>query len=196
MASKNLQNLVKELQYMRNESWEKIWSETTTVAENIGWPDKFNDQSKRVKKRKRMVDEECVETYLSETIDPQLLFKRNVFYVILDEVIADINKRFESLKTIIDIFSVLWEFTCMTEDEIKPKSKNLVLKYNEDLQEDLVDELQSLKIVYATNFGYEQLNPLELLNQLHKTNLANIFPNLCIALRIFLTIPATVASAE
>ena len=41
----------------------------------------------------------------------------------------------------------------------------------------------------ATNFGHKQLNPLELLNHLHKTNLTNMFPNLCIALRIFLTIP-------
>jgi len=196
IVSKNLQNLVNELQSIRNESWEKIWSETTIVAENIGWSDKLIDQSKRVKKRKRMVDEEGIEEYTSETIDPQLLFKRNVFYVILDEVIADINKRFESLKTLIDIFSVLWEFKDMTESEIKLKSRNLVLKYNDDLQEDLVDELQSLKIVYATNFGHKQLNPLELLNHLHKTNLANMFPNLCIALRIFLTIPATVASAE
>jgi hypothetical protein len=70
------------------------------------------------------------------------------------------------------------------------------LKYNNDLQEDLVNELQSLNIFYATNFGYEykQLSPLELLNHLQKNNLANMFPNLCIALRIF--IPATVTSEE
>lgn len=160
IVSKNLQNLVKELQSMRNESWEKIWSETTIVAENNGLPDKLIDQSKRVKKRKTMVDEESIEEYSSETIDPQLVFKRNVFYVILDEVIADINKRFESLKTLIDIFLVLWEFKHMTESEIKLKSRNLVLKYHNDLQEDLVNELQSLNIVYATNFGHKQLKPL------------------------------------
>jgi hypothetical protein len=114
----------------------------------------------------------------------------------LDEIIAYINKRIESLKTIIDIFSVLWEFKYMTEGEIKLKSRNLVLKYNNNLQKDLVDELQSLNIVHATNFGHKQLNPIELLNHLQKTNLANMFSNLCIALRLFLTIPATVASAE
>jgi len=114
-----------------------------------------------------MVDEEGIEEYSSETIDPQLVFKKNVFYVILDEVIADINKRFESLKTLIDIFSVLWEFKYMTESEIILKSRNLILKYNDDLQEDLVDELQSLNIVYATNFGHKQLNPIEVLNHLN-----------------------------
>lgn len=67
IVSKNLQNLVNELQSIRNESWEKIWSETTIVVENIGWPDKLIDQSKRVKKRRRMVDEEGIEEYSSET---------------------------------------------------------------------------------------------------------------------------------
>jgi hypothetical protein len=95
----------------------------------------------------------------------------------LDEVIADINKQFESLKTVIDIISVLWELKYMSEGEIKLKSRNLVVKYNDDLLEDLVDELQSLNIVYAANFGHKQLNPLELLNYLQKTNLASIFPN-------------------
>jgi hypothetical protein len=84
----------------------------------------------------------------------------------------------------------------MTEGEIKLKSRNMVLKYNDDLQEDLVDELQSLNIVYATNFGHKQLNPLELLNHLQKTYLANMFPKYFIALRIFLIIPTTFASAE
>lgn len=79
IVSKNLQNLMNELQSIRNESWEKIWSETTIVAKNIGWSDKLINQSKRVKKRKRMVDEEGIEEYSSETIDPQLLFKINVF---------------------------------------------------------------------------------------------------------------------
>jgi hypothetical protein len=69
------------------------------------------------------------------------MLSRNVFYVILDEIIADINKRFESLKTVFDIFSVLWKFKYMTEGEINLKSRNLVLKYNDNLQEDLVDEL-------------------------------------------------------
>jgi hypothetical protein len=39
------------------------------------------------------------------------------------------------------MFSILWKFKYITEGEIKLKSRNLVLKYNDDLQEDLVDEL-------------------------------------------------------
>lgn len=80
---------MKELQSMQNKGSEKIWIKAAIVAGNIGWPDKLNDQSKRVKKWKRMFDEK--EEDLTETTDLQFIFKRNVFYVILDEVIADIS---------------------------------------------------------------------------------------------------------
>lgn len=63
-----------------------------------------------------------------------------------------------------EICTSLFSFT--PEDKIKLKSKDLVLKYNKNLQEDLIDELQSFKKVYAPSFGHKQLNPLELLNHL------------------------------
>lgn len=50
--------------------------------------------------------------------------------------------------------------------------------------------------MYTPNFEHEQLKSLELLNHFQKINLANVYPNLCIALSIFYTIPATVANAE
>ena len=40
------------------------------------------------------------------------------------------------------------------------------------------------------------MNPYELINAIHKYKLENILPNISVALRIFLTIPVTVASAE
>lgn len=64
-----------------------------------------------------MVDEE--EKDLPEIIDSQLIFKRNVFYVILYEVIVGIYISFQLLKKIIDFFSVLCVFKCMPEDKIK-----------------------------------------------------------------------------
>lgn len=43
VVSDNLKNLVVELQKLRNEGWENIWSEVSTVAENIGWPDHLTE---------------------------------------------------------------------------------------------------------------------------------------------------------
>jgi hypothetical protein len=47
------------------------------------------------------------------------LIKKCILCHLMDEVIAIINKRFESLKTVIDIFLVIWEFKYMTEGQIK-----------------------------------------------------------------------------
>ena len=41
-----------------------------------------------------------------------------------------------------------------------------------------------------------QMSPLQLLNKLHDACLESLFPNVCINLRIFCTLPVTVASAE
>lgn len=40
------------------------------------------------------------------------------------------------------------------------------------------------------------LSPLDLLNTLEKQKLKSIFPNICIALRLFCTFPVSVAEAE
>ena len=40
------------------------------------------------------------------------------------------------------------------------------------------------------------MKPLSLLNKIVETNLTVLLPNVCVVLRIFLTIPATVATGE
>ena len=46
------------------------------------------------------------------------------------------------------------------------------------------------------NFGDKSLSPLQLLNKINKFKLDDIFYNVCTALRIFCTLPMTVASAK
>ena len=64
------------------------------------------------------------------------------------------------------------------------------------LCEDLIQELIDLKSIHAANFGDSALAPFELLKKLHECKLQPLFYNCTIALRIFCTIPATVAEAE
>ena len=61
-----------------------------------------------------------------------------------------------------------------------------------------------VKLVYSyfrlhftiTNFGKGGLQPLQLLHKMTSLGLEEIFSNVCVSLRIFCTIPVTVASAE
>ena len=77
------------------------------------------------------------------------------------------------------------------------KGNRLAHKYSIDLNyEDCVVEMQHLPLVHKTKFGKAELKLLELLNILTDYKLCEIFLNVCVSLRILLSIPATVASAE
>lgn len=84
----------------------------------------------------------------------------------------------------------------MTDQEIEHRASALLQEYERDMQEELIDELKQLKILYTANLGNNDLTALDLLNAIHIADLAQLFPNLMIGLRIFLTIPASVASNE
>lgn len=76
----------------------------------------------------------------------------------------------------------------MPEDEIESKFSDLVQRYENDLQNEIVHyELKSLKTVYATNFGDKTLQHL-------KCSIISI-KSILLTLQFYLTIPATVASA-
>ena len=53
-----------------------------------------------------------------------------------------------------------------------------------------------LKAIHTSNLGEKPLNPIQLLNALTETSLKVIFPNCCVALRSYCTLPVTVAEAE
>ena len=56
--------------------------------------------------------------------------------------------------------------------------------------------MQHLPLVHKAQFGKPELKPLELLTFITDYKLLEIFLNVCVSLRILLTIPDTVASAE
>ena len=68
--------------------------------------------------------------------------------------------------------------------------------YSVDVSHDLIQEMDEIKKIHHANFGKDQLSPFELLNSLHKLKLTTLFPNCCIACRIFCTLPVTVAEGE
>lgn len=53
----------------------------------------------------------------------------------------------------------------------------------------------NLKHIYSANFP-PNIATLDLLSAIYARNLETIFPNICISLRIFCTVPVSVASAE
>ena len=148
-----------------------------------------------LKKRKRFHDEASVENV--EDVSESEYFKLNVFYVLIDSVIAGLTVRFETAKCISDIFNCLWQYKEMSDEELSNRAKALTKLYPSDISENIHQELKDLPSVHDGNFdGQSSLPPLKLLNKLYEFKLHSLFPNVCVALRIFLSVPASVATAE
>jgi len=123
-------------------------------------------------------------------------FGKHIFCVILDNVIGGLTVRFSAAKQISDTFSFLWNYQKMSE-ELKCKAAKLAEEYSKDISKaDLVQEMNHITMVHNANFGRKQLGALELLNALAEYKLESIFLNLSVSLRLLLSAPATVASAE
>lgn len=82
----------------------------------------------------------------------------------------------------------------MSLREIREKSVNLQAKYHEDLADDFPDEL--VQFVHFTKVSTENRQPMNLLSFIRERHLQNVFPNVDIALRIYLTLPVSNASGE
>ena len=82
---------------------------------------------------------------------------------------------------------------------MKENVKEFSASYSDDVNgKDIYIEVCQLKQVHKANISSsdEVVKPLDLLNKPTKLKLNYLFPNLCVALRIFLTLPVTVASGE
>lgn len=133
-------------------------------------------------------------------MDPEIKFKRDVFLVIMHSIITELKHRFEHMNHICSVFSPLLNFHNMNEDEIRENCKMLLEKYPKDLTSSLGNEIIHLKTIYKATFteiaDSVAGGPLVLLNAIYRLQLESIFGEVCIALRIFCSLPITVAEGE
>ncbi|MCY3927482.1 MAG: DUF4371 domain-containing protein [Acidobacteria bacterium] len=181
-----IKNLLSDLQRIRD-SWEAILHETRLVAKNLGWEENFRE--KRHRRVTSVYGESTTAAYEHETEEDA--FKVNVFYVALDTLIHEIDSRFAAMNSINEMFSFIWKF----ENDSKDKAIKLCEHYPTDLNsDDFVEEIRHLSNVGNCLFG--EITSFQLLNAIYSKGIENIFPQVCIALRIFVSIPVSVAGGE
>ena len=191
----------KDLKELR-EKWPLILNERKLVVSAANIPTEF--PSKRKSKRGAFLNEPEDEKMVESTADDQSAesekeraFKLNVFYIIVDSVIAGLTTRYDPANSINDLFCFLWQYLQLLEDQILQACEVFGKKYPDDIsQNELKEEVLHLKAIHGANFGNESLPPLKLLNTIRRFKLDEIFSNVCAVLRIFCTLPVTVASAK
>lgn len=183
----SLNKLLEDLQKIRN-SWDSILGECKQVCESLKMTPDF---SAKRHIRKRLADGSMAQ----ENSPPEDIFRTRVFYVLVDCVISNISTRYTAVQKINNLFSFLWNYPKLTVEDMLHKAKKWLETYTVDASEELCDEMEHLKSIQPANFA-PNLNALQLLNTLEEQKLKPIYPNVCIALRIFCTLPVTVAQAE
>ncbi len=185
------------IQYLRDQGVESIFESAKQIATKIGVESEFPSKRKR-KLRKMNSDEATDDGYL---FSPEQDFQQEC-NVVFDSIINQLHWRFEAMDEVSADFEFLSGNSLIEQsvDQAKKSASNLAQKYNKDLFLcEFVSEIVSFKFQAKSLVGVKNLkkmNPLEILQLIHSYSLTEAYSNIEIALRIFLTIPVTVASCE
>lgn len=162
------------------------------VARALTLQERFKDKRRRV--TKNFHDENRANAYEHE--HEETAFKVNVFNVTLDTLIREITDRSRTTENV-NMFSFLWNPTAGDENFTEVKSQHLSKFYLKDLRvEELAEELHHMNKVKLGANLLGKISSLALLNKIYEKDLQNIFPHICVALRMFAIIPVSVAAGE
>lgn len=178
MEVENLKNLIENLNTLRSK-WSTILEECKLVAANSGISNEFPEKSYKAS---------C--WWISRRIE------RDCRKMLQGRCFPCFNGQYKAVHKINEMFSFLWNYLKLAEDEIQNMVKKWLELYQKDVSEDKIAlEIDHLKTTQPAHFK-SNLKPLELLNILTQKKISNPFPNICIALWIFCTLAVTVAEAE
>ncbi|KAL7586586.1 hypothetical protein Lser_V15G38154 [Lactuca serriola] len=130
-------------------------------------------------------------------LSPQESFRIQYFVYIIDQTIGSFERRFEQYKQYEDIFRFLFtteKLKLMNTSELKSCCKNMENRLQNGHISDInADDLFNKLKLLQKHLPVEHNTTNEILNFL---KMMNTYPVSCLAYRILLTVPITVASAE
>lgn len=138
-------------------------------------------------KRKQFADESSDDVTFS---DGSHRFKVEAYYVIIDRLRSCLSKLIDAYREVYDLFGVLFYKDCI-ESDLRTGADKLSSTYPEDLDKALADEL-----IQFRHFSKDKTSPAELLQIIARNGLKTTFPNVFVALRLFLTLPITNCEGE
>ncbi|XP_060845960.1 zinc finger MYM-type protein 1-like [Rhopalosiphum padi] len=201
-TSKNLQRINIDLSYVVKlyESLEMYVQDLRNRFDNILAEAKqmigyevFSYEEKRNKRKKCFHDDLNVQDTI---FHGQEKFKNETFLPICDTIIVCLNKRKMAYIEINTMFGFFLNIEGIDNDILREKSKQLVAIYSEDLEPDLENEIIQFKTIVKHFSEEEKLSMHSLLEALIKSKLNDSFPNVEIALKLFVSIPCSNSSGE
>lgn len=195
-AVKMIDHAKLSLSEFRNDSaFEEFLKNSKTVAEDVGAIAKFSKPA-RPRARKRFFNYEAEDEAITNA---ETHFKVNFYFYLLDTAITKFDERFELLNQNNKNFAFLQKLKHWKDLSLDTKTahcsnlENILCHAGSlDVEKfELFNEIELLPM-----FIDDSTTPLDILNYFFTNKLIAVFPNLCTALRIYLTLPVTVAHSE
>ena len=194
-ASEYLAGVSQSLAALRGE-FQSLKESAQDLAQSWGISPTF--LQKRARRTKRHFDELCEDERL---LDPEEHFKVSVFYQTVDIAITQVTRRFSGMQEVARRFGFLRprELLSKSDNDMYQSASALAEQYSDDLSADFPDQVLALR--QALEFAIREIKNgsiYDLANTLiikHNSILSSV-PDVATAIKLFLTIPVTVASAE
>ena len=190
-----IKSLEDDLKRIR-ESWNVILEESKLVASTLSQSQHFQEKRRRISR----TFHDGNQAKKCEGQDEETLFQINVFNVTLDTVNSQVIHRFETTKQVNNMSGFLWNPPSTTEEvenTYKAYCPDLSKFYPNDLNEkEIFEELRFLNKRRQNDNLFGKLSSLELVNKIYEKGLQTILPQICVALRIFISISVSVASGK
>ena len=188
-----IQATEKFLQNYRTTGYDSAATSAVEIAQELDIDPSFPPS--RSGKKRRLFDYQGEE---EQRATPELKFKSNFFYPLVDQAIMSIKERFNLLREVSSAFSFLYTrdklLLVQQENALLTCCKEFQKKFGDIDSDEMSAELQRFVLILQKK---RNLNTAQdFLNYLLKTHLFELYPNVYIALRILLTCPVTIASAE
>ena len=203
-ANNMLQSLVTYVQALR-EDFENIECEAKELSSLV--IQTYSDLDKR-KRTQRLADSQRQIQNLEGTDK----FRICTYYVIIDKLIAELKKRSSAYNEFIKLFGFLANLKNLGKNDLQRSAENLVGAYKKDLENTFVLELELFVAILKeqppqlfSNRIHESLCekgkgislcPIKVLNWMVDKNITEIFPNVFIAYRLFVTAPIANCESE
>lgn len=181
------------LQDMRDKQFSEYEEKAKALS---GVHDYYWYDTRRKKTRRIQPDESRVNERTPSS--GQENFRTNVYYPILDTLSVQLAKRRSAYEKLYENFNFFDNLSEIDTNELKNLANKLISKYPDDLEETLGNECIHLHCQLKDSLANMEdvRSAQKICNVLHSRNLRDVYPNVDIALRIFLSIPATNCSGE
>jgi len=194
-AMRNIQGLINLLSSKRENLVSEAMADAKIMAQNNGLETDFKEKRKR--KKKMMPGEICEDEVFG--ITQEELFRGSLMEII-DRILSEMNSRFDALKDVNSKFGFLSgsQINEIDSTTLQVRAKTLADSYPDDLnKEELVSEIESFKFhAFEIDKSLRNATAQSTFKVIYEQHLEEIYPNITIALQIFLTLPVSVASAE